>query len=111
MNMNYQKIKVNSVLYNCFEVSSANTSKFSAIIMSEDINEIKKNFSESDSIIVINNIGQIMRTVEGYTSIDRVIEIPNYYMDDEGIMHSAIQIIMNPVDISKRIQLLESKLD
>ena len=111
MNMNYQKIKVNGVLYNCFEVSSANTSKFSAIIMSEDINEIKKNFSESDSIIVINNIGQIMRTVEGYTSIDRITEIPNYYMDDEGIMHSAIQIIMNPVDISKRIQMLESKLD
>lgn len=111
MNTYYQKIKVNGVLYNCFEISSANANKFSAIIMSEDINEIKKNFSESDSIIVINNIGQIMRTVEGYTSIDRVIEIPNYYMDDEGIMHSAIQIIMNPVDISKRIQMLESKLD
>lgn len=104
------KIKVNGILYECFSYYLDPENSIVATLKTDNTSEVKENFLTSKSIVIINAIGQIVKTLEGYSIYKGISELPNYYVDNEGVLRSAIQISMSPVDITERVRLLEDKV-
>lgn len=104
-----ERIKVNNVIYECFCINASNG--FYAILKSDNISEIKNVFTDIDEIIVMNNIGQVIKSVTGLSEITRIEEFAKYYADDEGVLHSAIAITLKSIDINEKVKQLEERLN
>lgn len=108
--MALERIKINDVIFECFTVSY--TDDFHAIIKTEDLEAVETLFNEAEEIIIMNNIGQIIKTFTGWDGIKSIGKTPDYYFDDEeNVSKAVINITLKQVDVANKLKTLESKLD
>lgn len=107
--MGLDKIKVDDTVYEYFKIECENP--FIIIIKSNDYKGVKNAFENAKSIIVMNSIGQVIKNITNFSGIGPTMELPKYYMDENNIFRSAIQITLKSLDVNEKVKILESKLD
>lgn len=107
--MALEKIKINDIVYECFTVSAQDN--FVAIIKSDNLDEIENIFKSATSITIMNSIGQVVKTISDFGGIQSITKLPDYYIGEDNVMKSAIQVMLKKVDITSKIKMIENKLD
>lgn len=108
--MSLERIKLNDTIFDCFTVNYSDGG-FYAIIKSDALDAIENEFKNVNEITIMNNIGQIIKTVSGFEGIQNIAKLPDYYMDEENNKKPVIQITLKPIDVNAKFKAIEEKLN
>ena len=104
-----EKIKVNNSVYEYFSLSCYEG--FEAVLKTNDLNEVKENFSHVEAIVVLNNLGQVSNTITDCSKLISVTEICDYYLDDNNKLQSAVCVKLGSIDLAEKVTKLEKQVN
>ena len=107
--MTLYRIKVNNTIYECFDVVYNDC--FYATLKSDDEKAVVDIFNNATEIIVMNEIGQVIKTVTDIGKVVYTKTIYDYYADAEGVLRPVVQIQLKTFDVNEKIRNIEKKLD
>lgn len=107
--MTLYRIKVNNTIYECFDVNYNDC--FYATLKSDDEKSVVDIFNNATEIIVMNEIGQVIKTVTDIGKVVYTKTIYDYYADVEGVLRPVVQIQLKTFDVNEKIRNIEKKLD
>lgn len=107
--MALKKIKVNNTVYECFDIKYDNC--FYATIKADDEKAIVDVFYDTTEVIVMNEIGQVIKTITDIGKIVYTKTVYDYYADTDGVLKPVVQLQLKTFDINEKVRNIEKKLD
>lgn len=105
-----QKIKVGDKIYECF-VATYLSGDFNAILKTSNMEAVKTDFSNFDEIVIMSAVGLVLDKLTAYKEIKSIAELTDYYVDIDGALKPAIQIVLKQIDISDKVKEIECKIN
>lgn len=101
------KIKVDDQVFKYCEISYE---PFYVTIMAEDEKAVVDLFNNAKSIIVMDQYGLVIRSINNYSGVESSTVKYDFYIDDENNMKPVINIRLKAIDFNSKLKSIEAAI-